>query len=38
MKLGDSYGKIGGRIATPKGIQCYKKTNRINWTLWALRD
>jgi hypothetical protein len=37
MELGDSYGRIGGRIAAPKGIGTPQETNRVNLTLEALR-
>jgi hypothetical protein len=31
MDLGDSYGRVGGRIAAPKGIQ----TESINLAIWG---
>jgi hypothetical protein len=31
MELGDSYGRIGGRFASPKGIELYRKTNRVTY-------
>jgi hypothetical protein len=31
MELGNSYGRIGGRITDPKGGQeLHRKTNRVN--------
>jgi hypothetical protein len=40
MELGDSYGRIGGRIAGPKEIGILQKDqqNQIRWTFGALRD
>jgi hypothetical protein len=32
VELGDSYGRIGGRISAPKGKikELHRKTNRVN--------
>ena len=30
MELEDSYARIGGRIAVPKGIELHRKTNKMN--------
>jgi hypothetical protein len=40
MELEDSYGRIGGRIATPKGIGTPQEDqqNQLTWTLGAFRD
>jgi hypothetical protein len=40
MDLGDSYGRIGGRIAAPKGIGTLQEEqqNLLTWTLRVLRD
>ena len=39
MELGDSYRRIGGRIAAPKGIRTPQEDqqNQLTWTLGALR-
>jgi hypothetical protein len=40
MELGDSYGRIGGRIASPKEIGTPQKDqqSQLTWTLRVLRD
>jgi hypothetical protein len=40
MELGNTYGKIGGRIATWKGIGTPQedKQSQLTWTLGLLRD
>ena len=40
MELGNSYGRIEGRIAGPEEVGTLKegKQSQLNWTLGALRD
>jgi hypothetical protein len=39
VELGDYYGRIGGRIAAPKGIETLweDQQNQLTWTLGALK-
>jgi hypothetical protein len=30
MELEDTYGRIGGKSAAPKGIELHRKAHRIN--------
>jgi hypothetical protein len=39
IELGDSHGRIGGRIVAPRGIETPQKDqwSKLTWTLGALR-
>jgi hypothetical protein len=38
MEIRDSYGRMGGMIAAPRGIPLENKHNQLTWILEALRD